>query len=646
MPRRLSVLTLALLVSMGAAAQAVADTTRVNDPRDEIGLHDILTLTVDNTGDKVGATVAHRGSRWGGRVRLEFDVAGGPAAEFVAVIRHTRPLQNVFTRSDGSRWKCGSRTATSWPGSSKTLLTAGRKCLAMAPRMRVRAFAISPGRTTDRASSDVVLQQTRPNVVMIMVDDMRADDIRYMPWTRKLIGNRGVTFRNSFSPYPLCCPARASVLVGQYTHNHRVFHVYAPYGFPSFDDSSTVATWLRRSGYSTVYLGKYLNGYGWMPEPGETSGKSIYYVPPGWTEWRASIDGGLPAGHPKRGNTYEYFDTTLSRNGKAFDNYAGRYQSRVYGGLSEQIIRARTASDKPFFFYASYTAPHNGGPIEPDDPGMLTRSDGVEYRMGSPARPNDVKGLFDTRITAAPGADWADPDFSDKPAYLAAPPTTAAERRAMLNLTRQRVEALSVVDQQVRRTVAALAASGELEETLVIFTSDNGYFLGEQRMRQGKIFPHEPSLRVPLLMRGPGIPAGEVRYDPYMSMDFAPTVADFAGVQPAGSVDGVSMLGVARQGDRGWKRAVLTETGSPWWATGIRTDRYLYVRQDNGDEELYDLATDPNQYVNLVTDPAAADVLALLRNERTRMADCQAEECRADMPARLTTGPGESILNR
>lgn len=209
----------------------------------------------------------------------------------------------------------------------------------------------------------------------------------------------------------------------------------------------------------------------------------------------------------------------------------------------------------------------------------------------------------------------------------------------MLNLTRQRVEALSVVDESVKRTIDALAASGELEETLVVFTSDNGFFLGEQRMRNGKIYPHEPSLRVPLLMRGPGIPAGSVRYDPYLSMDFAPTVADLAGVRPATPVDGMSMLDVARRGDRGWKRAVLTQTGSPWWATGIRTDRYLYVRQSNGEEELYDVATDPDQYVNLVDEPAAGHVLSLLRAERERMAACRADACRVAMAAELTTSP-------
>lgn len=252
------------------------------------------------------------------------------------------------------------------------------------------------------------------------------------------------------------------------------------------------------------------------------------------------------------------FDTTLSANGRGFAPHQGRYQSRLYGELSERIIRSRAPSDRPFFLFVSYTAPHHGLPDEPDDPRPIRRSDGRVTHFVTTARPDDVKGRFDATVRAAPGAAWSDPDFGDKPGYLRRPPLNLAEKRALLEVTRQRAEALSVVDQQVRRTIAALRATGELDRTLVIFTSDNGYFLGEQRMRQGKIWPHEPSLRTPLLMRGPGIPAGERRHDPFTSVDFAATIADAAGVTPPRPTDGVSMWDVARTGDTGWRRAVLT----------------------------------------------------------------------------------------
>jgi N-acetylglucosamine-6-sulfatase len=645
------------LVALGAT-QAVADTRRFHDPRPSAGPHDIRRLVVDNTGARVGATAVHAGARWHGTVRLAFDVTGGPAADFVAVLDHARPRAAKLMRADGRPWQCTGRRTVSRPASRRTVLLAPRRCLDRAPKMRVRATVRPVGSRSQTLSSTVVQQQSRPNIVMIMADDMRADDLRFMPGTRRLIARKGVNFRNGFSTYPSCCPARASVLSGQYTHNHRVFSIDAPWGFTSFDDSSTLATWLRRSGYATVYLGKYLNGYGWMPEPGAESGRSVRYVPPGWVEWRASIDAGLGSAHPKAGGTYRYFDTTLSRNGVAFDNYRGQYQTQVYGDLSEQIIRSRAASDRPFFLYASYTAPHTNGRMDEGGP-RVPRDDGLETAFGAVARPDEFKGMFDRTIAAAPGASWSDPDISDKPRYLRSlPPVNDAERLAMRDLTRQRAEALHVLDQQVKRTIDALAASGELEETLVLFTSDNGYFLGEQRMRKGKILPHEPSLRVPVLMRGPGIPSGQRRLDPFLLIDIAPTLARFAGVQPTNPVDGISMLKAARQGDRGWTRAVLTETGpraviresdesglpldaqDPGerdlrWAIGIRTARYLYVDLATGEEELYDMDTDPHQYHNLAGVPAHADTLALLRAQLARVRACDAQACARPLPAAL-----------
>jgi len=504
----------------------------------------------------------------------------------------------------------------------------------------------------------------RPNIVAIMVDDMREDELRYMPYTQQLIGDRGVQFTNSFATYPLCCPSRASFLLGQYTHNHRVFSHREPWGFKSLNDTSTLATWLQDSGYATVFLGKYLNGYGPQPAPDGSSSDSVRYVPPGWTEWRGSIDGGLPADDPAAGNTYRYFDTTLNVNGERFDNYAGRYQTRVYGGLSERIIGRRAASEEPFFFWVNYTAPHHGAPREYDDPRAVMRDDGERTKTVTPAVPAEVRGLFDSSIAAAPGA-YGEEDMSDKPAFLAAPPINDAEAAALLEAARQRAEALSVVDLQVQRTVAALQASGELDDTLLMFTSDNGYFLGEHRIRQGKTLPYDPALRVPLLMAGPGIPAGELRSDPYLNIDTAPTLATLAGAMPGPEtqIDGQSMLDVARGGDQGWTRAVLTETGprstvrttdesgeplnpvDPGepdlrYILGIRTARYLYTDNAAGEVELYDLAVDPLQLENLAYDPSYLETQVLLADVLQQFRACDGSSCRAPLPPELATEPG------
>ena len=132
---------------------------------------------------------------------------------------------------------------------------------------------------------------------MVMADDMRTDDLRFMPSVRRLLVGRGLSFRNSFSPYPLCCPARASFLTGRYAHNHHVFSHEDPYGFQSFDDHATIATALHQAGYQTGFVGKYLNGYGAQPSL-VTGGPSFRYVPAGWTDWYGAVERPAGSGYP------------------------------------------------------------------------------------------------------------------------------------------------------------------------------------------------------------------------------------------------------------------------------------------------------------------------------------------------------------
>jgi arylsulfatase A-like enzyme len=192
-----------------------------------------------------------------------------------------------------------------------------------------------------------------------------------------------------------------------------------------------------------------------------------------------------------------------------------------------------------------------------------------------------------------------------------------------------------------------------------VFTSDNGYFLGEHRMRQGTILPYEPSLRVPLLMRGPGIPHGVERTDPFLMPDFAPTLLEAAGGRAPAYVDGASMLDVAKHGDRGWTRGILTETGPRSvfddaeesdnflveggknfvlrFSIGVRTGRYLYVEHASHERELYDLRTDPQQFDNVVDEPRMARVVRLLARELDLLRDCVGAACRVPLPPALQT---------
>jgi arylsulfatase A-like enzyme len=496
--------------------------------------------------------------------------------------------------------------------------------------------------------------QIQPNIVVIMADDMRDDELRFMPKTRRLIGDQGVRFANAFSPHPLCCPARASFLTGQYTHNHKVWSNAEPWGFSALDDSATLPVWLNRAGYNTLMLGKYLNGYGSGKTPDGSS--PLTYLPPGWTDWRGAVSGPEDWDDPEAGGTYRYYDTTLNDNG-TLRGSPGRYQTRLFGDESEDMIAEAASSPRPFFLWASYVAPHSGTPREVDDPKPVQRTDGVTESYVTPARPRDVRGLFDTVIRQAPGHE-GEADARDKPFFVRdLPQPTRSEQDALLAVALQRAESLSVLDAEVERTVDRLEQAGELDDTIVVFASDNGFFLGEHRMRRGKTLAYEPSLRVPMLMRGPGIPAGEIRTDPFLTTDFAPTFLEASGARPQPSVDGMSMLDVARSGDRGWSRGVLTETGprrvgngiaeSDNWlvhgkgpsplrfSQGVRTARYLYVEHRSHEKELYDLRNDPGQLTNIVDRPGESRVVRRLARVLDSLRNCSGAGCREPLPSAL-----------
>ncbi len=495
----------------------------------------------------------------------------------------------------------------------------------------------------------------RPNIVVIMADDARNDDLRFMPHVRHLIGDQGVRFANTFSPQPLCCPARASFDTGQYSHNHHVWSHVSPYGFRALRDGRTLPVWLHRAGYDTTFLGKYLNGYGRQTR--KNGQPSLRYVPPGWTDWEGSVDGGVAASPQLDGGTYRYYDTTVNMNGTLVA-HRGTYQTYLFSHLAQQMFREEARSPRPFFSWLSFVAPHHGLPHEADDPAPIRRSDGRLETFGNPARPRDVRGRFDKVLRHAPGYR-GEKDVRDKPFFIRDnPPLSAAEQRAVLEDTRQRAEALSVLDGEVAHLMEVLAETGELDHTYVVFTSDNGYFLGEHRMRQGKILPYEPSLRVPLLIRGPGIPAGQVRTDPFLMTDFAPTFLQIAGAPIPAMVDGAGMLDVAEHGDRGWTRGILTETGpravgsdvaesdnflvdagtgpSPLrFSQGVRTGRYLYVEHASRERELYDLRRDPREVTNLVDRPGMRRVRQALAHELDVLRNCTGAECRRPLPPAL-----------
>jgi arylsulfatase A-like enzyme len=322
-------------------------------------------------------------------------------------------------------------------------------------------------------------QTARPNVVVVMTDDQTLRSLRVMSNVRRLLGRQGTTFTRSFTVYPQCCPSRASFLTGQYAHNHEVLGNSPPAGgYQKLNHRNTLPVWLRRAGYHTAHIGKYLNGYG---------GSNPLEIPPGWREWRGSVDP----------STYRYTGYTLNENGR-LRTYPG-YQTDVYAGKAEGVIRRRAPRARPFFLWVAFLAPHAGDPDDPDDPGA---------GIGSPSPAPRHRDVFDSaRLPRPPSFNEA--NVSDKPPGIAGRVLLPPERIAAIRENyQQELESLLAVDQAVGRIVRALRESGELANTYVIFTSDNGFFHGEHRVAQGKNLPYEPAIRVPLLVRGPGVPRG------------------------------------------------------------------------------------------------------------------------------------------
>jgi arylsulfatase A-like enzyme len=252
------------------------------------------------------------------------------------------------------------------------------------------------------------------------------------------------------------------------------------------------------------------------------------------------------------------------------------------------------------------------------------RVDGV-WRPPVPA--DRHRGLF--RDEVAPSMlspSFDEVDVSDKPAYVQARGPVDGDR--ITRLHRARIRSLQAVDEQVGTLVRSLREAGQLSRTYLFFTSDNGYLLGEHRL-QGKNVPYEPSLAVPLLVRGPGLPAGASRTETFGLVDIAPTLLELAQADATRVLDGRSMVGTLRHGDPGY-RQYLIQAGTEqrqWWWRGVRTASHTYVRYDDGTEELYDRVADPSQLQNLAGVPGHTGELRDYAARLDRLADCAGAEC-------------------
>lgn len=441
-----------------------------------------------------------------------------------------------------------------------------------------------------------------PSIVVILSDDEDLASHRVMAQTRELIADQGAVLENYFVTYSFCCPSRTTILRGQYAHNHRIQGNDLPAGgFAKFKalglGQSTIATWLDEAGYRTIFLGKLMNGYEPELDPPQ----------PGWDEWYGV------------GGRFTNFDYKLNENGRivAYGRQPEDHLTDVLARKAAGAIR-RAPADAPIFLLVAPYDPH------------------------SPAQPAPRHaGLYqDEPLPPSPSFDEA--DVADKPSYVADQSRLEPwQLEALTRHNRERLRALRAVDDLVGTVVGALEDTQRLENTFVVYTSDNGFHMGQHRLFIGKTTAYEEDIRVPMAIRGPGVPKGAKLQPMVLNNDLAPTFAAIAGIEPPSFVDGRSFLRLLTKPDLPWRRSFLIErrqmethelVGNAI-IDGLRTARHTYVEYGTGERELYDLQTDPYQLRNQANtaDPVLLEAFAMRLAE---LKNCAAVHCRMleDLP--------------
>lgn len=446
-----------------------------------------------------------------------------------------------------------------------------------------------------------------PDIILIYVDDMRQSDYLALTQTDALLAKQGLTFPNYFITTPLCAPSRSSLFRGQYAHNHGVLGNSGDNGgwsafHDSGDDRNTIATWLRGAtpAYRTAHVGKYLNGY--------KAAKN--QVAPGWSDWFVPVP-------------VAFYDYTLNVNGKSEPHGSARrdYLTDVLAEKARSVI-ATTPASTPLFLSFAPKAPH--GPAIP-----------ARRHIGAFAnQPLDQGGSFN------------EADISDKPDYVQRPLLTADDIAGLEQTNRDRLESLLAVDEAVAGIVDALQQAGRLERAYFFFVTDNGFLLGQHR-RTAKQVPYEEAIRMAMLARGPGVPAGQVNPAMVANIDLAPTIAELAGVPTPGFVDGRSFAPVLG-GAASSRQAILIEgfsgtdvdpeeveaaralpgqQGAPTYHA-VRTADRVYVEYRTGERELYNLTADPAELASKHDDPAYAAEAEQLAAWLAALEPCGGPACR------------------
>jgi N-acetylglucosamine-6-sulfatase len=433
----------------------------------------------------------------------------------------------------------------------------------------------------------------KPNIIEIMADDLDKKPMRYMTKINKLLRDQGVTLTNFQTEQSLCCPSRAVSFTGKYAHNNGVIgNEYPGGGYVAYhqkDEWRALPLWLQNNGYVTSFSGKYFNEYPRPPQNPEV-GVSNKFVPPGWNKWMS----------PVLGNPYEGFNYKLNVNGKVDATFRHQFFGDTLSDMAVSTLK-NMPKDKPYFMTIRPISPH--------------------HPYSYPARMADKY----TDVTYPHKPNFNERDMSDKSGSR---PLYGPKKRAEFDrVYRNRIRGMKVVDNMVGRIMRTLKDRGDLDNTYVIFTSDNGYLLGEHR-EETKYKQYRESQEVPFIIRGPGIPKGQKMNTLLGNIDIAPTYVDMTNTKMRSDIDGESMLPLLTGAVKNWSRHYLlfgrgkvpittsaTRTGmeepqeqpisarEAWNNTfvgAMSADGLKYLKYRYGDRyELYDLNSDPYELRNL-----------------------------------------------
>lgn len=462
--------------------------------------------------------------------------------------------------------------------------------------LAVSTFAQAQEPARAQESVEVEAVASRPNIIFIITDDQRADWLGaaghptlQTPHIDRL-AEEGALFTNFYTTTPLCSPSRASFLTGQYPHTHGVIN-NDKLGLDVI--SHTLMTFprrLREEGYETAFIGKWHMGL-------DDSRR------PGFDHWISFKGQGL------------YIDPVVNVNGESrqLDGYMTDYLNQEAENF---VLRPRT---KPFLLYLSHKAIHY--PFLPAERHDSLYED-VVYTP-PPLQEADLEGK--------PAIRREIPDFNHFELEGVAPEPVQSRRgrgRDENSILRDQMRALKSVDDGVGMLLDALDRIGQSGNTLIIFTSDNGYLLGEHGRFTDKRFAYEESIRIPFVIRYPGVvEPGTTIEEMALNVDVAPTLLDIAGVDAMTRKHGRSLVPLLRGQEVEWRTSFLAEhflekvvPAAPAWKA-VRTDRWKYIHYPDleGMDELYDLEKDPNEIENLIAEPASQPVLSELRSELDRL---------------------------